>query len=40
MTAFETSGADPDMMKTMPQWETAEENYEVERYGVMPQVQI
>jgi hypothetical protein len=33
---FEKSGADPEWMKTMPQWEDAEESHEIELYGVMP----
>ena len=33
---FEKSWADPEMMKTMPQWEVVEESHEVELYMVMP----
>ena len=33
---FEKSNADPEMMKTMPQWEAIEESHEIELYGVMP----
>ncbi len=33
---FEKSHADPEMMKTMPRWETVEESHEVEIYMVMP----
>lgn len=33
---FEKTMADPEMMKTMPQWETIEESHEVELYMVMP----
>jgi len=33
---FEKSSADPEWMKTMPQWEAAEESHEVELYMVMP----
>jgi len=33
---FEKSGADPNVMKTMPQWETVEESHEIELYGLMP----
>ena len=32
---FEKSGADPEMMKSMPQWEIVEESHQVELYGVM-----
>jgi len=33
---FEKATADPEWMKTMPQWEAVEESHEVELYGVMP----
>ena len=33
---FEKSHADPEMMKTMPQWEVVEESHIVELYMVMP----
>ena len=33
---FEKSWADPEWMKTMPQWEAVEESHEVEMYMVMP----
>ena len=33
---FEKSGADPEMMKTMPQWEAIEESHKEELYMVMP----
>lgn len=37
---FEKAAADPEWMKTTPQWEGIEESHEVELYGVMPQLQI
>jgi hypothetical protein len=33
---FEKSMADPEVMKTMPQWDAVEESHEVELYMVMP----
>jgi hypothetical protein len=33
---FEKSGEDPEMMKTMPQWEAIEESHKEELYMVMP----
>ena len=33
---FEQVETDPDMMKTMPQWEAAEESHIIELYGVLP----
>lgn len=34
---FEKSWTDPEMMETMPKWETVEESHEVELYMVMPE---
>ena len=40
LAAFEAHpkkmGADPEMMKTMPQWEAIEESHKEELYMVMP----
>ena len=33
---FEKSEADPEWIKTMPQWEAAQQSHEIELYGVMP----
>ena len=33
---FQKSWADPEVMKTMPEWEKVEESHEVELYMVMP----
>ncbi|MCP8312318.1 MAG: hypothetical protein L6M37_05145 [Candidatus Methylarchaceae archaeon HK02M1] len=36
VTFFEKSWADPEVMKTMPEWEKVEESHEVELYMIMP----